>query len=69
MIRKEGFKGDASRVLVKRYGLLKECTRVIHVVNGVAYIIWQSIIGFIFTKDGAAIRTKDGAFIRTKDQR
>jgi len=69
MIRSPKFYGDALRVYFVSEGVRRECTRVIRVVGGKAYEIWEKIVGYIFTSSGSAIRTSSGSFIRTKDQK
>ena len=32
------------------------------------YLIWELIVGFIFTHDKFAIKTKDGFMVKCKDQ-
>lgn len=68
MIRNKDFSGDASRAVVVQGGRRIFASRVIVVIGGVARVVWELIVSFIFTRDGFGLQTRDGYIIKCKDQ-
>ena len=53
----------------RRTGKVYEITKEIVVdARGAVWLVWEAIVGYIFTKSGSSLKTKDGSIIKCKNQ-